>query len=127
MAKKKSIKAVVAEIKAQVQERTKKPCPLWLTRQIEKLAINELICEKVADEILNMRYLTKYEDGSTGQKKNEMTPLLPMYDKIQNTLMRQYRAVGLNYDTTPSKVEGATPGADDNDPLFDMINNAKVD
>ena len=124
---KKTIKSIVNEIKSQVQERTGKPCPLWLTRQIEKLAINELICEKVANEILDLRYLTKYEDGSTGQKKNEMTPLLPMYDKLQNTLMRQYRAVGLNYDTTPSKVEGATNSGEAIDPLFDIIEQAKID
>ena len=56
--------------------------------------------------------------GSMGQMKNEVSPLLPYYDKMQRTLMLQFEAIGLNYKTTPSKVkESMKQGVDEEDPM----------
>ena len=58
--------------------------------------------------------------------KNEVSPLLPYYDKMQRTLMLQFEAIGLNYKTTPSKVkEDTRKGVDEKDPLAKMMQEAK--
>ena len=65
--------------------------------------------------------------GSMGQIKNEVSPLLPHYDKLQRTLLLQFEALGLNYSTTPSKVkEDTRKGVDaEKDGLANMLTAAK--
>ena len=60
--------------------------------------------------------------GSQGQMKNEVSPLLPHYDKAQRTLLMQLEALGLNYSTTPSKVkEDTRKGVSENDTLTNTL------
>ena len=60
------------------------------------------------------------------QMKNEVSPLLPYYDKMQRTLMLQFEAIGLNYKTTPSKVkEDTKKGVDEKDPMARMMAEAQ--
>lgn len=62
-----------------------------------------------------------------GQMKNEVSPLLPHYDKLQRTLLMQFEALGLNYSTTPSKVkEDTKKGVDtEKDGLSNMLTAAR--
>ena len=60
--------------------------------------------------------------GSMSQLKNEVNPLLPIFDKLQRTLIAQYEALGLNYNTTPSKVtENTKQGGSGSDKLANIF------
>lgn len=113
MAKKDSFKAYVAELKKMIESRTAEKMELWLNPQVRATAANMVILDKIQEEILDLDHLVNPEKGSTGQIKNEVSPLLPHYDKCQRTLLMQLEALGLNYSTTPSKVnENTKKGVD---------------
>lgn len=88
--------------------------------------IDELTIDKVHDELLDTS-LMQLVPGSMGQMKNEVSPLLPHYDKLQRTLLMQFEALGLNYSTTPSKVkEDTKKGVDtEKDGLSNMLTAAR--
>ena len=50
-------------------------------------------------------------DGSMGQQKVNVHPLLDKYDKMQNTLVKQFEALGL----TAKGKSGYAGGGDDGD------------
>ena len=80
----------------------------WLLPQVESAAMNRVILAKIQNEICKEAHLAVFSDGSVGQKKREAHPLLAVYDKLQRTLLLQYKAIGLNYDATPSKINEPT-------------------
>jgi hypothetical protein len=85
-----------------------------------------VVLDKVQEEINGMDSLIVTVVGSQGQMKNEVSPLLPYYDKMQRTLLLQFEALGLNYKTTPSKVkEDTRKGVDEKDPLTRMMTEAQ--
>ena len=91
----------------------------WLKPQVESAAMNRVILAKIQEEICNEKYLSVISDGSVGQKKKEAHPLLAVYDKLQRTLLLQYKAIGLNYDATPSKINEPTgKAAREDDPML---------
>jgi hypothetical protein len=56
-----------------------------------------------------------------GQQKIDVHPLLDKYDKMQNTLVRQFEALGL---TAKGKAGAAGGGdGDDDDPIIKMLSN----
>ena len=79
----------------------------WLLPQVRATAANMVMLDKVQNELLDGDLVTLVP-GSMGQMKNEVSPLLPHYDKMQRTLLMQFEALGLNYSTTPSKVKEDT-------------------
>ena len=91
------------ELREMVQERTGKPMPLWLLPQARATAANMVILDKIQAEIIKSQTLVIPVMGSTGQIKNEVSPLLPHFDKTQRTLMMQLEALGLNFSTPTSK------------------------
>lgn len=107
MAKKKTAKGYEKELRDMIETRTGAECEAWLTPQIRTTAMNEVMLDKVHDELLDTS-LIQLVPGSMGQMKNEVSPLLPHYDKLQRTLLMQFEALGLNYSTTPSKVKEDT-------------------
>ena len=107
MAKKKTAKGYEKELRDMIETRTGAECEAWLTPQIRTTAMNEVMLDKVHDELLDTS-LMQLVPGSMGQMKNEVSPLLPHYDKLQRTLLMQFEALGLNYSTTPSKVKEDT-------------------
>lgn len=118
MAKKKTAHAYELELRNMIKARTGADCEVWLTPQIRATAMNEVMLGKIQDELLDMGSLISPVPGSMGQIKNEVSPLLPHYDKTQRTLLMQFEALGLNYSTTPSKVkEDAKKGVDEEDPM----------
>lgn len=91
------------ELRDMIKERTGKDMPLWLLPQVRATALNMVILDKIQVEIVNTQQLVVPVQGSTGQIKNEVSPLLPHFDKTQRTLMMQLEALGLNFSTPSSK------------------------
>lgn len=118
MAKKKTAHAYELELRKMIKSRTGADMEPWLLPQVRATADNMVMLDKVQAELLDTSALVKTVPGSMGQYKDEVTPLLPYYDKMQRTLMLQFEALGLNYKTTPSKVTDNTKkGGDEDDPL----------
>ena len=108
MAKTKTAKQYEAELRRMIKARTGADCEAWLTPQIRATAMNMVMLDKIQDELTSMKSLISLVPGSMQQIKNEVSPLLPHYDKTQRTLLMQLEALGLNYSTTPSKVKEDT-------------------
>ena len=126
MAKKKSSKAYETELRQMIEARTGAACEVWLNPQIRATAMNMVMLDKIQDDLLELDSLITPTPGSMGQIKNEVSPLLPHYDKTQRTLLMQFEALGLNYSTTPSKVkEDTKKGVDDEDPMVQFYKNMK--
>ena len=127
MAKTKTAKQYEAELRRMIKARTGADCEAWLTPQIRATAMNMVMLDKIQDELTDMDSLITPVPGSMGQLKNEVSPLLPHYDKTQRTLLMQFEALGLNYSTTPSKVkEDTKKGVDaEKDGLANMRSDAR--
>ena len=118
MANKKTAHAYELELRKMIKSRTGADMEPWLLPQVRATADNMVMLDKVQAELLDTSALVKTVPGSMGQYKDEVTPLLPYYDKMQRTLMLQFEALGLNYKTTPSKVTDNTKkGGDEDDPM----------
>ena len=118
MAKQRTAHAYELELRKMIKSRTGADMESWLLPQVRATAANMVMLDKVQQELLDTTDLVIPVPGSMGQMKNEVSPLLPYYDKMQRTLMLQFEALGLNYKTTPSKVkEDAKKGVDEEDPM----------
>ena len=127
MAKERTAHAYELELRKMIESRTGAKMEIWLLPQVRATAMNMVMLDKVQKEILEEDSLITPVPGSMGQMKNEVTPLLPHYDKLQRTLMMQFEALGLNYSTTPSKVkEDTKKGVDaEKDGLTNLLTQAK--
>ena len=126
MAKQKTAHAYELELRKMIESRTGAKMEAWLLPQVRATAMNMVMLDKIQEEMLEEDSLVTLVPGSMGQMKNEVTPLLPHYDKLQRTLLMQLEALGLNYSTTPSKVkEDTKKGVDEKDPLARMMQEAK--
>jgi hypothetical protein len=128
MAKQKTAHAYELELRKMIESRTGAKMEMWLTPQVRATAMNEVMLDKIQDELVNSpKKLADWNDGSTGQMKFEAHPLLPHYDKLQRTLLMQFEALGLNYSTTPSKVkEDTKKGVDtEKDGLSNLLTQAR--
>ena len=109
MAKTKTAHAYELELRKMIQNRTGKAMEPWLLPQVRATAMNQVMLDKIQDELINgTRKIADWGDGSTGQMKFEAHPLLPHYDKLQRTLLMQFEALGLNWNSTPSKIKEDT-------------------
>ena len=118
MARKQSAHGYELELKRLIKARTGKDSEPWLLPQIRSTAKNEVILDKIAEELEKEQSMVAIVTGSQGQTKNEVNPLLPYFDRLNRTLLLQFEALGLNYNTTPSKVsESAKPGGEEDDVL----------
>ena len=125
MAKQRTAHAYELELRKMIESRTGAKMEMWLTPQVRATAMNEVMLDKIQDELVNSpKKLADWNDGSTGQMKFEEHPLLKTYDKLQRTLLLQFEALGLNYKTTPSKVkEDTKKGVDEEDPMVKFYKN----
>lgn len=113
MSKRKTAHAYELELRKMIKSRTGAKMEDWLLPQVRVTAMNEVMLDKVQGELEEKESLVEMVSGSMAQMKNEVSPLLPYYDKMQRTLLLQFEALGLNYKTTPSKVkEDAKKGVD---------------
>ena len=126
MAKQKTAHAYELELRKMIESRTGAKMEMWLLPQVRATAMNQVMLDKIQTELLDGDLMTMVP-GSMGQMKNEPSPLLPHYDKIQRTLLMQFEALGLNYSTTPSKVkEDTKKGVDaEKDGLANMLSDAR--
>ena len=102
----------------------------WLRPQLEATAMNRVILSKIQAEVEKEQTLLLCVKGSNGQPKYDAHPLLAAYDKLQRTLILQYGALGLNFNTTPSKVtEPTNKAVKEHDPLMTLLGtiNANLD
>ena len=127
MAKKKTAHAYELELRKMIKSRTGADMEPWLLPQVRATASNMVMLDKVQAELEATDSLVTLVSGSMAQMKNEVSPLLPYYDKMQRTLMLQFEAIGLNYKTTPSKVkEDTRKGVDtEKDGLSTMLTAAR--
>ncbi len=127
MSKKKTAHAYEIELRKMIKSRTGAKMEEWLLPQVRVTAMNEVMLDKVQDELEEKESLVELVSGSMAQMKNEVSPLLPYYDKMQRTLLMQFQALGLNYNTTPSKVkEDAKKGVDtEKDGLTSLLSQAR--
>lgn len=108
-----------------VTERTGTKCEPWLTPQIHAAAVNIVMIEQVHATLMAAD-LVSLTVGASGQQKREVNPLLPYYDKLNRTLLAQFEALGLNYNTTPSKVtENTKAGCGEEDKLAQLLSAIK--
>ena len=94
----------------------------WLRPQLEATAANRVMLAKIQAELEAEASLLLTLPGSMGQQKRDAHPLLTHYDKLQRTLILQYAALGLNYNTTPAKVTESTRKDAESDPLMEFLN-----
>ena len=127
MSKRKTAHAYELELRKMIKLRTGAKMEEWLLPQVRVTAMNEVMLDKVQDELEEKESLVELVSGSMAQMKNEVSPLLPYYDKMQRTLLMQFQALGLNYNTTPSKVkEDAKKGVDtEKDGLTSLLSQAR--
>ena len=127
MAKQRTAQSYEKELREMITSRTAADMEPWLLPQVRATAANMVVLDKVQEEINGMDSLIVTVVGSQGQMKNEVSPLLPYYDKMQRTLMLQFEAIGLNYKTTPSKVkEDTKKGVDtEKDGLSNLLTQAR--
>ena len=108
MARQKTAHAYELELRKMIKSRTGADMEAWLLPQVRATASNMVMLDKVQRELEETDSLVTMVPGSMQQIKNEVSPLLPYYDKMQRTLMLQFEAIGLNYKVTPSKVKEDT-------------------
>ena len=127
MAKQRTAHAYELELRKMIKSRTGADMELWLLPQVRATASNMVMLDKVQRELEDTDRLVTMVPGSMQQIKNEVSPLLPYYDKMQRTLMLQFEAIGLNYKTTPSKVkEDTKKGVDaEKDGLSNLLTQAR--
>lgn len=126
MVKKKTAHGYELELQRMVKSRTGKDMEPWLNPQVRATAGSMVLLDKIQAELMESD-LVVLVPGSMGQTKNEVSPLLTYYDKVQRTLLLQLEALGLNYSATPSKVkEDTKKGVDaEKDELSKMLAAAK--
>jgi hypothetical protein len=118
MAKSKT-KDYIDELKGLVMQRNDGIFDPWLTPLTRSTAMNMVILDKLQEELEN-NDMTSSMTGSMGQQKIDVNPLLDKYDKTQNTLIKQFDALGL---TAKGKGRNGTSDADDEDPVLAALTN----
>lgn len=104
MVKKKTAHGYELELQRMIKSRTGTDMEPWLLPQVRATAGNMVLLDKIQAELMESD-LVVLVPGSMGQTKNEVSPLLTYYDKVQRTLLMQFESIGLNYFTQPSKVK----------------------
>ena len=123
--KAKKIGDYVEELTKMIELRTGNAFDIWLTPQLRATAMNMVILDKLQSELDKADLLT-FTTGSMKQPKREVNPLIEKYISIQKTLMDQFQALGLNYNTAKGKIPTNNGGPIDNtndDPVLAALLN----
>lgn len=117
-AKKKTVDEYIDELKKMVELRTGKAFDPWLLPQLRATAMGMMMLDKIQDKLADSE-ITILMTGSMGQQKTEVNPLLDKYINFQRTLISQFQALGLNYNTAKGKIGGAAgDDGEDDDPVL---------
>ena len=117
MAKSKTTQDYIDELKDSIQQKTQAGFDPWLMPMLRATAMNMVILDKIQAQ-LEKENITNSMTGSMGQQKIDVHPLLDKYDKMQNTLVRQFEALGL---TAKGKTGAGGGSDDDDDPVLSML------
>jgi hypothetical protein len=108
----KSVKDYEKRIRKAIYER-RKTVDSWLDLQIEKTARLWQMRDRLAAELDEERTFMRYGTGSTKQMTETIDPRLTSLEKLERTLTADLTALGLNYNSTVSKMkEDAASGND---------------
>lgn len=95
----------------------------FLMPQVCTCAQTWMMCNRVHKEMMKSKSLTSLVMGSQNQQKEEVSPLMPYYLKLQGELRLQFEALGLNYRSTPKKItENTKQGGERQDKLAALLN-----
>lgn len=123
MSKRKSLKSYVNALNVRIEKRIGE-VEDFLVPMIEATARHWMLHDKMWEELMEDD-LVRSMYGSMSQEKQEVNPLMAHYEKLHRSLTDDLTALGLNYNTTPSKVtENTKKGVDDTDPMAVFYNNA---
>jgi hypothetical protein len=116
MAKKNKTQDYITELKTMIANKNDGGFDPWLMPMLRAAAMNMVILDKMQEK-LEAEEITQSMTGSMGQQKIDVHPLLDKYDKMQNTLVRQFEALGL---TAKAKASGGGGfgDADEEDPVL---------
>jgi hypothetical protein len=86
-----------------------------------------MMMNRVYRDLMKAKTLVDTVWGSQNQQKDEVNPLLPYYLKLQAELRLQFQALGLNWNSTPSKIkEDVKKGVDtEKDGLSNLLTQAR--
>jgi hypothetical protein len=108
----KPVKDYEKRIRKAIYER-RKTVDSWLDLQIEKTARLWQMRDRLAAELDEERTFMRYGTGSTKQMTETIDPRLTSLEKLERTLTADLTALGLNYNSTVSKMkEDAASGVD---------------
>ena len=108
----KSVKDYEKRIRKAIYER-RKTVDSWLDLQIEKTARLWQMRDRLAAELDEERSFMRFGTGSTKQMTETIDPRLTSLEKLERTLTADLTALGLNYNSTVSKMkEDAASGVD---------------
>jgi len=90
----------------------------WEKLQIKKTARLWYNRDRLADELDMEDSFMRFGQGSTKQMTETVDPRLTLLEKFDRTLTADLTAIGLNYNSTPSKIkENTKKGISDDDPM----------
>ena len=108
----KPVKDYEKRIRKAIYER-RKTVDSWLDLQIEKTARLWQMRDRLAAELDEQRDFMRVGTGSTRQVTENIDPRLTSFEKLERTLTADLTALGLNYNSTVSKMkEDAASGVD---------------
>lgn len=107
----------IDELKTMIEKRNDGSFDPWLIPLLRATAMNMVILDRLQDK-LETEEVTSSMTGSMGQQKIDVHPLLDKYDKMQNTLIKQFEKLGL---TANNKDSGGNADADDEDPVLAVL------
>jgi len=108
----KSVKDYEKRIRKAIYER-RKTVDSWLDLQIEKTARLWQVRDRLGAELDEERSFMRFGTGSTKQMTETIDPRLTSLEKLERTLTADLTALGLNYNSTVSKMkEDAASGVD---------------
>ena len=109
----------IDELKTSIDQKSENGFDPWLMPMLRATAMNMVILDKMQEQ-LETESFTNSMAGSMGQQKIDVHPLLDKYDKMQNTLVRQFEKLGL---TANGKAATAGGSDIDDDPVLSMLSN----
>ncbi len=119
MAKKQTTQDYITELRTMIEAKNDGVFDPWLMPLLRATAMNMVILDKMQKQ-LEEESMTSSMQGSMGQQKIDVHPLIDKYDKMQNTLVRQFEALGLTNKS--KKTEDDNP---DDDPLVKLLKEAR--
>ena len=116
--KAKTTQDYIDELKNSIDQKSENGFGPWLMPMLRATAMNMVILDKMQEQ-LETESITNSMTGSMGQQKIDVHPLLDKYDKMQNTLVRQFEALGLTAKGKTAPAGGSD--ADDEDLVLSAL------